>query len=127
NNINVTFGCESWVGEYEKKIRDSYFFCRAGINIASVLIDGSISACPNINRSFVQGNIYRDSFLDVWNNRFEIMRDRRWTKTGICKDCEDYRNCSGGPMHLWGEKKDNILTCIHNQLQTVVLSRKAER
>jgi hypothetical protein len=55
------------------------------------------------------------------------MRDRRWTKTGICKDCEDYRNCSGGPMHLWGEKKDNILTCIHNQLQTVVLSRKAER
>ncbi|MDR2630395.1 MAG: TIGR04133 family radical SAM/SPASM protein [Spirochaetaceae bacterium] len=116
NNIFVTFSCESWVGEYEKKIRDTYFFCRAGINIASVLIDGSISACPNINRSFVQGNIYRDSFLDVWNNRFEIMRDRRWTKTGICKDCKDYRNCSGGPMHLWNEKKDNVLTCIYNQL-----------
>jgi MoaA/NifB/PqqE/SkfB family radical SAM enzyme len=80
-NVLVTFSCESWVGEYEKKIRDTYFFCRAGINIASVLIDGSISACPNIDRSFVQGNIYRDSFLDVWNNRFEIMRDRGWTKT----------------------------------------------
>jgi radical SAM enzyme (rSAM/lipoprotein system) len=115
DDIHVTFSCEAYVGEYEKKIRDTYFFCHAGINIASILIDGSISACPNINRNFVQGNIYRDPFLDVWNNRFEIMRDRRWTKTGICKDCKDYRNCSGGAMHLWDEKKDNILTCIHNQ------------
>jgi radical SAM enzyme (rSAM/lipoprotein system) len=114
--IAVTFGCESWVGEYEKKIRDNYFFCRAGINIASVLVDGSISACPNINRSFVQGNIYRDSFVDVWNNRFETMRDRGWTKTGICKDCKAYRNCSGGPMHLWDEKRDTVLTCIYNRL-----------
>ena len=126
NSISVTFSCEAWVGEYEKKVRDDYFFCRAGINIASVLIDGAISACPNINRSFVQGNIYRDSFLDVWNKRFEIMRDRGWTKTGICKDCKNYRNCSGGPMHLWTEKKDNILTCIHNRLQTAALSRIAE-
>jgi len=117
DDIDVTFSCEAYVGEYEKKLRDAYFFCHAGINIASVLIDGSISACPNINRNFVQGNIYRDSFLDVWNNRFEIMRDRRWTKTGICKDCKDYPNCSGGAMHLWDEKKDNILTCIHNKLQ----------
>ncbi|GHT80948.1 radical SAM/SPASM domain-containing protein [Spirochaetia bacterium] len=124
NTISVEFGCESFVGEYEKKIRDVSFFCRAGINIASVLVDGSISACPNINRSFVQGNIYRDSFLDVWNKRFEIMRDRRWTKTGICKDCKDYRNCSGGPMHLWDEKKDAVLTCIHNRLQTVTPPRK---
>jgi radical SAM enzyme (rSAM/lipoprotein system) len=122
SDILVTLSCESWVGEYEKKVRDTYFFCRAGINIASVLIDGSISACPNINRSFVQGNIYRDSFLDVWNNRFAIMRDRGWTKTGVCKDCTDYRNCSGGPMHLWDEKKDTILTCIHNQLQTIETS-----
>jgi radical SAM enzyme (rSAM/lipoprotein system) len=127
NTIAVTFSCESWVGDYEKKVRDSYFFCRAGINIASVLIDGSISACPNINRSFVQGNIYRDSFLDVWNNRFEIMRDRRWTKTGICKDCKDYRDCSGGPMHLWNEEKDNILICIYNWMQTADLSRTADR
>jgi radical SAM enzyme (rSAM/lipoprotein system) len=127
NNISVTFSCESWVGEYEKKIRDTGFFCRAGINIASVLIDGSISACPNIDRTFVQGNIYRDSFLDVWNKRFEIMRDRGWTKTGICKDCKEYRNCSGGSMHLWNERKDNILTCIHNQLQTAALPKMADR
>jgi len=114
--INVTFSCEAYLGEYELKARDSYFFCRAGIQIASVLADGSISACPNINRNFVQGNIYRDNFLDVWNNRFEIMRNRKWAKTGICKNCDAYKNCGGGAMHLWDEKQDGIMTCVYNEL-----------
>lgn len=115
--IDVKFSCESYVGEYERKVRDSYFFCRAGINIASVLIDGSISACPNINRQFVQGNIYNDRFLDVWENRFDIMRNRKWTKTGICLNCKDYKNCNGGAMHLWDEKQDCIMTCINDKMK----------
>jgi radical SAM protein with 4Fe4S-binding SPASM domain len=98
-------------------VRDSYFFCRAGINIASVLIDGSISACPNINRNFVQGNIYVDNFPEVWDNRFEMMRNRSWTKTGTCLTCKDYKNCTGGAMHLWNEKKDTIITCINKRLE----------
>ncbi len=118
NKINVTFSCEAYVGKYEKKVRDNYFFCHAGINIASVLADGSISACPNINRSFIQGNIYSDSFLDVWDHRFKVMRDRRWTKTGKCGTCRDYQNCLGGAMHLWDKNKDNIFTCIHERLQS---------
>jgi radical SAM enzyme (rSAM/lipoprotein system) len=117
NDIDVKFSCEAYVGKYEKRVRDSYFFCRAGINIASVLIDGSISACPNINRNFVQGNIYKDNFLEIWNNRFEIMRNRNWTKTGLCADCEDYKDCNGGAMHLWDEKKDTIITCINSMLK----------
>jgi len=114
--IKITFSCEAYLGEYERKIRDTYFFCRAGIQFASILIDGSISACPNINRNFVQGNIYRDDFLDVWNNKFEIMRNRRWMKTGICKNCDSFKNCNGGAMHLWDEKKESIKTCIYQQL-----------
>jgi radical SAM enzyme (rSAM/lipoprotein system) len=114
--INVQLSCGAYTGAYERKVRDSGFFCRAGINIASVLIDGSISACANINRHFVQGNIYRDSFSDVWNNRFEIMRDRAWTKTGICQNCTEYKNCTGGPLHLWDEKKDSPLTCMFQKM-----------
>jgi radical SAM enzyme (rSAM/lipoprotein system) len=116
--IKTTFCCEAYLGEYERKARDTYFFCRAGIQVASVLADGSISACPNINRSFVQGNIYHDAFLDVWDNRFEIMRDRGWTKTGICKDCDAYKNCNGGAMHLWDEKKDTIMACIYQSFHS---------
>ncbi|MDR1147530.1 MAG: TIGR04133 family radical SAM/SPASM protein [Spirochaetaceae bacterium] len=117
NNIDVKLSCEAYVGQYEERVRDSYFFCRAGINIASVLIDGSISACPNINRNFAQGNIYHDYFPEVWNSRFEIMRNRNWTKTGICADCKDYKNCNGGAMHLWNEKKETIITCINQTLK----------
>jgi radical SAM protein with 4Fe4S-binding SPASM domain len=115
--IGVQFSCEAYTGKYEGMVRDSGFFCRAGINIASVLIDGSISACPNINRCFVQGNIYQDDFLDTWNNRFEVMRNRSWTKTGLCLNCRDYKNCNGGAMHLWNEKKDSPLTCINHRLR----------
>jgi len=119
SRIKTSFSCEAYIGKYELKARDAYFFCRAGIQIASVLIDGSISACPNINRHFVQGNIYKDDFLDVWENKFQIMRDRKWSKTGICKDCKAFKNCNGGPMHLWDEKKEEIITCIYSNLKTI--------
>jgi radical SAM enzyme (rSAM/lipoprotein system) len=115
--LDIKFSCESYVGDYERKVRDSYFFCRAGINIASVLIDGSISACPNINRHFVQGNIYNDQFLDVWENRFDMMRNRNWTKTGICLHCKDYNNCNGGAMHLWNENRDCIMSCLNEKIK----------
>jgi radical SAM enzyme (rSAM/lipoprotein system) len=114
--INVTFSCEAYAGRYERKVRDACFFCRAGVNIASVLADGSISACPNINRHFVQGNIYRDDLLEVWHSRFEVMRNRSWTRTGICLNCKDYKNCNGGAMHLWDEKQNSILTCINRKI-----------
>ena len=116
DSIDVKFSCEAYVGKYEKQVRDSYFFCRAGINIASVLIDGSISACPNINRNFVQGNIYHENFLEVWNSRFEIMRNRDWMKRGICINCKDYKNCNGGAMHLRNERKA-IISCINKRLK----------
>ena len=115
--IDIKFSCESYVGKYEKEVRDSFFFCRAGVNIASVLIDGSISACPNINRQFVQGNIYKDRFLDIWDNKFEIMRNRTWTKTGVCLNCKDYNNCNGGAMHLWTEKQDCIMACLNKEIE----------
>jgi len=118
SRINLYFSCESYVGNYEKKVRDSYFFCRAGINIGSVLIDGSISACPNIDRSFAQGNIYKDKLIEIWENRFEVMRNRDWCRTGICKNCKDFKHCNGGAMHLWNEKREGIMGCVVEKLKS---------
>ena len=109
--IDAKFSCEAYVGPYERKVRDWYYFCRAGITIGSVLVDGSISACPNINRKFAQGNIYRDDFFDVWNNRFQPFRDRSWMRTGICKECKVYKNCLGGAMHLHHSDTGEIIQC----------------
>jgi radical SAM enzyme (rSAM/lipoprotein system) len=115
--IDVYFSCESYVGHYERKVRNNYFFCHAGINIGSVLIDGSISACPNINRSFVQGNIYNDNLLEVWENHYNVMRNRNWCKTGICKTCKSFKHCNGGAMHLWNENQDCIMSCVAQKLK----------
>ncbi|MDD4967872.1 MAG: TIGR04133 family radical SAM/SPASM protein [Paludibacter sp.] len=116
NELDVKFSCEGYVSYYETKVRDGYFFCRAGINIGSILIDGSVSACPNIDRSFSQGNIYRENFYEVWQNKFKPFRNRSWTKTGQCGECDEYENCQGSGMHLWHGDKKNVLECHHEKL-----------
>jgi radical SAM protein with 4Fe4S-binding SPASM domain len=86
------------------------------VNIASVLADGSISACPNLRSNFIQGNIYKDDFMTVWNERFKPHRDRSWTKTGICGDCNLFRYCEGNSLHLRTEKNE-LLMCHMKKLQ----------
>ena len=117
NSIDLKFSCEGYVGPYELKVRDSFFFCRAGINIGSILIDGSISACPNIDRTFSQGNIYKDNFYELWESRFQLFRDRTWTKTGKCESCSDYSFCQGNGLHNWNNNKKNVLICHKEKIQ----------
>jgi radical SAM enzyme (rSAM/lipoprotein system) len=111
NQIKVNYGCEGFLGNYEQEVRDNFFYCQAGIRIASVLADGSISACPSLRNNFIQGNIYRDNFADVWQNRFELYRNRSWTKTGICSGCSFYKYCQGNGLHLRDEKTNELLFC----------------
>lgn len=104
--IRLNYSCEGYLGKYEGEVRDSFFFCRAGINIGSVLIDGSISACPNLRNNFVQGNIYKDDFITIWNTKFRKHRDRKWSEKGICKNCKAFTYCEGNGMHLYNENEE---------------------
>lgn len=117
--MKVTFSCEAFVGPYEEKVRDYRFFCHAGVNIASILIDGRISACPNIDRdAFSQGSIYTDNFWDVWRTRFQPFRDRSWARReGPCYGCPHWRDCLGGGMHGWHGGK--LLECHCAKLGTI--------
>ncbi|PLX08986.1 MAG: radical SAM/SPASM domain-containing protein [Marinilabiliales bacterium] len=114
--IETSFSCEAYAGEYDHKIRNGLFFCRAGVNIGSVLADGSVSACPNNSYEFVQGNIYKESFLDIWENKLRNMRNRSWMKTGICKNCKEFKYCNGGAMHLRGNNQSEILRCLWHEM-----------
>ncbi len=117
SKTDIKFSCEGYTGPWEYKVRDTGFFCRAGINIGSVLIDGSISACPNIDRSFVQGNIYRDDFSDIWENRFHDFRNREWARKSSCGACSDFRDCQGSGLHLWHGEQDEVLVCHAGMLK----------
>lgn len=98
--IKASFCCEGFLGAYEGQVRDYFFECAAGVSVGSVLLDGGIGACPSIRADYRQGNIYKDDFWDVWQNRFGQYRDRRWMKRGACADCSFWRYCEGNGMHL---------------------------
>lgn len=115
NAIKVSYGCEGFLGPYEYEVRDYQYFCAAGVNVASILHDGSISGCLSIRYDYKQGNIYRDSFMDVWNNRFQQYRNRSWMKTGPCEHCEAWRWCEGNGMHL-RDNEGKLLLCNYNKL-----------
>ena len=109
--IKLNYGCEGFLGNYEGDVRDNLFHCQAGINVGSILADGSISACPSLRSNFIQGNIYQDNFATVWQTRFEKFRNRNWTKTGICAECDCYKFCEGNGMHLRDEVTGELLFC----------------
>ena len=115
--INASYGCEGYLGTYELEVRDSPFFCQAGIHIGSVLVDGSISACPSLRADYIQGNIYSDDFMTVWNERYQIMRDRSWTRTGKCATCKSYQYCEGNGLHLRDEHTGEVLCCHMDMLE----------
>ena len=116
NPINVSYACEGFLGSYEQKVRDSFFYCRAGIEVASVLCDGSISGCTSIRSHLSQGNIYRDNLWNVWQNRFQLYRDRSWTKKDQCRHCKVWRYCEGNGLHLYDENQ-HLLCCHYSKLR----------
>ena len=109
SGIHVTYGCEGFLGPYERKVRDLPFSCQAGLSIASVRIDGAISGCTSIRSSFSQGNIYEDDFVDVWENRFGVFRDHTTLRNGPCTDCKWWKWCQGNGMHLRGDNGELLL------------------
>lgn len=111
---HVSYSCEGYLGTYEGRVRDHLYQCSAGISVASILIDGSISACTSIRGKYYQGNIYKDSFWDVWENGFRPYRDRSWMKESApCKDCKAFSFCEGNGMHLRREDGSLMLCHLH--------------
>jgi radical SAM enzyme (rSAM/lipoprotein system) len=109
--IHASYGCEGYLADYELQVRDAPFFCQAGIHIGSVLANGDISACPSLRGDYIQGNIYKDDFWKVWNTKYQIMRDRSWTKKGKCATCKSYKYCEGNGLHLRDEQTGELLQC----------------
>lgn len=113
--IRVNYGCEGFLGGYEGVVRDQFFYCRAGIEVASILCDGSLSGCTSIRSPFYQGNIYQDDLWEVWQTRYEKYRDRRWTRKGACAQCSMFRYCEGSGLHLY-DQNEELLFCHYHRL-----------
>ena len=113
--VVASYGCEGFLGGYELRVRTNPFECHAGIGVASIRVNGDISGCTSVRANFTQGNIYKDSFWDVWQNRFEKFRNRAWAKKGKCADCKMWQYCEGNGMHLYNDD-ENLLVCHYHRL-----------
>ncbi len=113
--IKASYGCEGFLGNYEGGVRDNFYFCNAGVSVAGVLADGSISACTSIRANYHQGNIYRDDFVKVWEEGFQPYRKRDWMKKDDCATCRYWKYCKGNGMHL-RDDDGRLITCHYQRL-----------
>lgn len=109
----ITYGCSHYLGlDLEKTVRQNYFFCMAGLNVGSILSNGDIFVCPNVPRrpELIQGNIRKDSFVDVWEKKFKPFRSEELRANPTCKKCKHWKYCGGDSLHTYNfdENKPNI-------------------
>lgn len=98
----VLFGCCHYLGEqWELEARDAYFLCNAGIYVESIMANGDIGSCLDIERrsETVMGNVYRDDLMDVWENGFGSLRRDRSEIDRRCAGCGEREFCAGGSWH----------------------------
>jgi radical SAM protein with 4Fe4S-binding SPASM domain len=113
----VTYGCSHFLGlDLERELRGWYFFCGAGIHVASIMCNGDIGACLDIERrpETIQGNIFRDSFTDVWKNRFKIFRRPMSDFNEKCRVCPEAKWCAGDSRHSWDYEKMEPMLCFRD-------------
>ncbi|MBQ5310851.1 MAG: radical SAM protein [Oscillospiraceae bacterium] len=117
----VEYGCSHFLGlEYEREVRKWYYLCNAGVYTASIMANGDIAACLDIERrpGTIQGNILRDDLTKVWKERFEIFRTPLSDRCRTCHECRYVRWCEGGSCHSWDYDNDRPQVCFRDVLFT---------
>ncbi len=115
----LEYGCSHYLGlEYEAEVREWYWLCGAGLHVASVMANGDIGACLDIERrpELIQGNVRRDHLRDVWENRFEVFRRDLSDSSEVCRACEHARYCRGGAHHTWDHDESRQRLCFKGTL-----------
>lgn len=117
--MDIQYGCPGFLGiEYEKEVRPQFFYCRTGISIASILYNGDLFVCPNVPRlpKFIQGNIKRDNFRNVWENKYKEFRNKERTKCDECQKCKEWEYCLGVAFHTWDFENNCQNKCTYKMI-----------
>ena len=115
----LEYGCSHYLGlEYEAEVREWYWLCNAGTYTASIMANGDIGACLDIERrpETIQGNIRRERLRDVWDNRFELFRHDLSDLNPGCRECEHVRFCRGDAHHSWDYDNMRPMVCLKGVL-----------
>ncbi len=102
--MEVLYGCSHFLGmDVEPIIRQTPFICVTGITIGSILSNGDIFVCPDVERrpELIQGNIRKEKFTKVWETKYKEFRKLNRTTNEKCKKCKDWKLCGGDALHTW--------------------------
>lgn len=120
--LHVSYSEEGYLGcAWEREVRDEFFSCGAGINVGSLLCDGSYGACPSLSREWIQGHVDELPFSEAWETGYKNMRDRRWMRTDACRQCMEWKNCNGSSLHLWDWKEGKTGICHYKLLNKTLI------
>ena len=74
--------------------------CTAGIESLGITSDGGIVGCLSMgNDRFIEGNVRKESLIDIWENRNNFTYNRLFDRTKLgpnCCDCKYGVQCKGG-------------------------------
>ena len=115
----LEYGCSHYLGlDYEAEVREWYWLCNAGVYTASIMANGDIGACLDIERrpETIQGNIRHDRLRDVWEGRFELFRRDLSDSNETCRACEHARFCRGDAHHSWDYDANRPMVCLKGVL-----------
>jgi len=84
-----------YLGEWDKKIRNSSFFCGCGWTSCAIMANGDIMACPIFEKNdFIEGNIREKSFKKIWEEGLNKFRNMHFKDN--CYSCNHFSKCRGG-------------------------------
>ena len=114
-DMQFNYSCGHFLGnDLNIKLIGNCYYCFTGAQVASILSNGDIFGCTNIERrpELIQGNIRKDKFSDVWENRFKEFRTMDRTSNEKCKKCPDWRSCGGDAFHTWDFENNKPKFCV---------------
>lgn len=113
-DLPVVQSCSHYFGEWEPRLRTRSFECGAGRHVASILYNGDIYVCPNVERrpELIQGNVRTDSLGDLWKSGFEWFRRKDRTLSENCRSCYYREDCLGDSLHTWLFDENRPAFCI---------------
>ena len=117
----VEYGCCHYLGlGYEGELRNWFYLCNAGIHVMSVMHNGDIGSCLDIERTpeTVFGNIRTHDIVDVWRDGFATYRqpDGLAGRNATCAACSQRRYCRGDSAHSWDFARDEPRICMLRDL-----------
>ena len=113
--VKFKYGCGHFLGnDLNIELLGTCYFCYTGYWIASILSNGDIFGCPDIERrpELIQGNIRERKFSDVWEHEFKLYRKVTRTQNSKCKKCPDWKSCMGDAFHTWDWDENKPNFCV---------------